>query len=1009
MSQAPVRVLVVDDDPLLARALAESLRYSGYETRACTSGHAALDALRAAPFDLLLTDLVMPEMGGVDLVVEAQHVDPQVAAVVMTGGGSIESAVAAMKAGALDYIQKPIDLPAVIPVLERAAAIRRLRLENLQLRDTVAIHELSQAIAWTLDQAELLDRIVDAALAQFQADEASIMLVSADGESLYLASIRGGNRERLLGSRVRIGEGIAGWVAAHGEPIELHGAVADKRVRAIHPRSEIKSALSLPMVTRGKLIGVLNVNCTRERRSFPVGQINVVSIFTNAAAASIRTAALLEQERRSDARYREVLQMVDEAVVSIDHEFRIVVFNHAAAAVFGWAPDQVLGQPFDTLWAAEVAAVHRWPLHAIAFRPADDHPGRGRERLIGRRLDGSLVPLEVGFSQSAGVAEHLITAVMRDVTREVAQEEKIVRLTRLYATLSAVNSATIRIRDTTVLLEEICRIANDEGGFRGAWVARVDEAGALVVVHRAGAVAGAPAPDATGPAAALVAAALEHGRVAWENTMGDDGPGSCAVIPFIVDGTVHAVMGLEAERAAAFGDRELHLLRALASDVSSGLEHIRNADRHSYLATHDPVTGLANRAAFVDRLTHALATAERTRGTLAVVVTDLERFNQVNQSFGREGGDTVLRQLADRYRVVAQDAYSLARLGGDCFAGIRTEDTSPAALAKSVGERVGVALAAPFVIDGQNVHLSGRAGIATYPADGTDAESLLANAEAALRRAKAEHQQLMLYTPDLNNAVIRQLAVETRLRRALERGELVLHYQPQVELATGRIVVAEALLRWQDPEQGLVAPGELIPVLEDTGLILEVGRWIMSEAVRAAAHLRQRHGHAIRVAVNVSPVQLRHDDFLLAVEAALRAAGGDPHALDLEVTETVVMHDVDASIARLAALRELGVRVAIDDFGSGYSTLAYLARLPADAVKVDRSFVGTMTSDPDHTSIVATVISLAHALHRAVIAEGVEDHEQARLLRLLRCDRAQGFLFGRPMPLAELERALVPA
>ena len=228
MNRDAVRVLVVDDDPLLSRALAESLRAFGYEAVACTSGREALAALRGATFDLLLSDLVMPEMGGVELLIEAQKVDPQLAPVVMTGGGSVESAVAAMKAGAIDYIQKPIDLPTVTPVLERAASIRRLRLENLQLRDTVAIHELSQAIAYTLDQAELLDRIVDAALAQFQADEASIMLVAADGESLYLASIRGGDRDRLLGSRVRIGEGIAGWVAAHGEPIELHGPVADE-------------------------------------------------------------------------------------------------------------------------------------------------------------------------------------------------------------------------------------------------------------------------------------------------------------------------------------------------------------------------------------------------------------------------------------------------------------------------------------------------------------------------------------------------------------------------------------------------------------------------------------------------------------------------------------------------------------------------------------------------------------------------------------------------------------
>lgn len=1011
MTGHAVRILIVDDDPLQARALTESLRAFGYAPTSCATAEEALDALRATAYDILLSDLVMPGMGGVELLLQATKIDPQLVGILMTGRGTIETAVNAMKAGALDYILKPINLPQVLPVLSRAAAVRRLRLENLQLRDTVAIHELSQAIAYTLDQGELLDKIVDAALAQFEGDEASIMLLTGDGAHLQVASVRGGDRrDALLGRRIPLGSGIAGWVALHGEPLQLQGTEPDPRAAPLHPRQDIKSALCLPMVTRGKLIGVLNVNCIRQRRVFPVGQINVVSIFTNAAAASIRTAALLEQERKADARYREVLTMVHEGVVTIDEDLRIVVFNAGAAAIFGRSPKQTLGRPFDILWATAIGAVHRQGMHTTG---AQAHPG-DRVRLVGQRADGALIHLEVGFSRTEVEGETLLTAVMRDVTQQVAQEEQIARLTRLYAMLSGVSSAIVRISDARDLFDEVCRIACEEGGFRAAWVGRLNPA---IREFEPLAAAGDHTPiqvrrldDAT-RAGRLVGMAVRESRLVWDDEAPDEADGertggrTFAAMPFVVDGAVVAVMLLVADAPGAHGERELRLLRDLTGDVAYALDHIAKAEELSYLATHDPLTGLPNRAVFLDRLALAIATRRGANGTLAVVVTDIERFSQVNTTFGREAGDEMLRQLADRFRSVASDMYSLARLGADTFAAIQTGQASLPEMAKDVGERIGLALAAPFTASGHKVYLTGRAGIATFPTDGGDAETLLQRAEAALTRAKAQQQRLVLYTPDLNTAVTRQLAMEARLRRALDRNELVLHFQPKVELATGRISGAEALLRWQDGT-ALVPPREFIPLLENTGLILEVGRWVMAEAVRASLALRNAGLPLVRIAVNVSPVQLRHEGFVASVESATAAAGSRPHGLDVEVTEGVVMHDIDANVITLRALRDRGVGVAIDDFGSGYSSLAYLARLPADVIKIDQSFVNTMASDPDHTSIVSTVISLAHSLQRTVVAEGVEEHEQARLLRLLRCDHVQGFLYGHPVPLAEFEQVV---
>lgn len=673
-----LRVLVVDDDPLLARALTQGLKAFGYDAVARTAPAEGLNVLRAEPFDLVLVDLRMPDMDGLEFLSEATKIDPHVAAVVMTGGGSVQEAVLAMKSGAIDFVLKPIDMQAMLPVLTRAASMRRLKLENLQLRDTVAIHELSQAIAHTQDQAELLDRIVDAALAQFQADEACIMLLAEDGQSLSVASIRGGQRESLVGHRVAIGQGIAGWVAAHGEVVQVLDGVATPKVSSLHERTDIRSSLCMPMVTRGRLVGTLSVNCISERRSFPPGQINLVSIFTNAAAASIRAAVLLEQERHADARFREVLDMVDEAVVTIDDDLRIVVFNPGAAGVFGCDAAHAMGRPFDVLWHGDIAEVHRWPLFASFLRGAVPHERSTRMRLVGRRPDGSLVPLEASLATAHGDDRLLTTFVLRDATKLVEHERKVARLTRLYATLSAASAAIVRSHSREEILSDMCRVAQEEGGFSLAWAGRLGPDGAFEAVASSDEEPGLTPMLAEGsPLHGLATAAVRQGRVIWDNAVAalhtTNSVSAAAVVPFVVGNEVDSIMILLSDAVDVFGHHEVRLLRDLASEVSYGIENVTREEQVAYLASHDSLTGLANRSAFLDRIAHAVATVERTGGSVAVVVTDIERFGQVNQSFGRDAGDAILVELASRYRAVVQDPYSLARLGADSFAAIRTD------------------------------------------------------------------------------------------------------------------------------------------------------------------------------------------------------------------------------------------------------------------------------------------------------------------------------------------------
>jgi diguanylate cyclase (GGDEF)-like protein/PAS domain S-box-containing protein len=1022
-SAAPARIMIVDDETAHQRALCDSLRDRGYETAGFGSGKAALAALREQQFDLLLTDLMMPGMDGVTLLVEALKLDPRIAGILMTGMGTIETAVQAMQAGAQDYILKPFKVSTLLPVVTRALNVRELKLENLELKSTVAIHELNQALAHTLDPNELLDKIADAAIAQFDADEASVMLADEDGNNLLIAAVRGAGREALLGTRIPVGAGIAGWVAAHHDPQILEGDVTDARLKPTYPRKDIQSALSIPMMSRNKLIGVLNINCLRHRGAFVAGQIKALSIFTNAAAAALEAARLHDAQRKADGRYREVLDMVADAIVSCDEELRIVVFNDAAEAIFGHAADDLLGQPLDVLLPDGIRQQHRGFVRNFGLGPEKMRAVNAPRSLYGRRRDGTLFPIEAGISKRLENGKALYTAVVRDITQRLQQEERIARLTRLYAILSGINATIVRVKDEAAIYSEICRIATDKGEFNGALVGVLDDKTATMeIVASSGfdpATRSLPIPGEIPGDTGSLARSIRQNAVTWNNDIAacaDIDPGysrllgldarSVAYLPFVAGDAVRAVMLIYASEPGAFGEEEFLLLRELAGDVSFALDHIAKTQHLEFLASHDPLTGLPNRALFMDRLAQAASASLERAAPLAVMLVDIDRFRLINDTFGRQGGDMLLRQLTERFRASIPERANLARVGPDIFATTHQSFTQASEIARSVGAGMDKVFSEPFIFDGQPVHLAARVGIAFFPTDGKDADTLIKNAEAALDRAKSRNEKMVMYTADLNARVAERLALESKLRGALERGEFLLHYQPKVDLGSGQVVGMEALLRWQDPETGLVPPDEFIGLLEEMGLILQVGSWVMQEATRTAAALRAR-GMNVRIAVNVSPLQLRDANFVDTVAAAIAAGGKAPHGLDLEITESLIMHDISANARKLDEVRKMRVGLAIDDFGTGYSSLAYIARLPVEMIKIDRAFIRNLETDSDSAAIVQTIISLTHALKMKVIAEGVETEAQARILRRLRCDYYQGYLYSRPLPLAAIEQLLL--
>ena len=440
---------------------------------------------------------------------------------------------------------------------------------------------------------------------------------------------------------------------------------------------------------------------------------------------------------------------------------------------------------------------------------------------------------------------------------------------------------------------------------------------------------------------------------------------------------------------------EVYRIAGIAEDIT---ERKQAQEQLANLAHYDSLTGLPNRVLFNDRLRQALAQAHRNQWILGVLFLDLDRFKIVNDTLGHIKGDLLLKQVAARLGACLRPTDTVGRLSGDEFAIILSE-LAEAQNAGYVAQKIIDALASPFDLDGNEVFVTASIGITLYPSDSRGVETLVRDADAAMYGAKAAgRNNYQYYTAEMNARATEKLQLETGIRRGLERGELLLHYQPKIDIASGRISGLEALLRWQSPERGLVPPGQFIPVLEETGLIVQVGEWVLRTACAQLKAWQQAGVRTVPVAINLSARQLRQQGFAAVLDHALKEHGIDPQLIHMEITESALMDNPEEAIIILNEIKALGVRLEADDFGTGYSSLSYLKRFPLDALKIDRSFVRDMTLDEDDAVIARTVITLAHSLGLKVIAEGVETEEQLAFLGDNRCDEAQGFLFARPLP-----------
>ncbi|HWM67187.1 MAG TPA: EAL domain-containing protein [Steroidobacteraceae bacterium] len=436
-------------------------------------------------------------------------------------------------------------------------------------------------------------------------------------------------------------------------------------------------------------------------------------------------------------------------------------------------------------------------------------------------------------------------------------------------------------------------------------------------------------------------------------------------------------------------NRQLAQANEQLEEVNAQLQHV---------AMHDALSGLPNRLLLADRLSQAIAQAERHQNRFAVFVVDLDRFKAINDSLGHLAGDAMLKEVARRLASVLRKADTLARLGGDEFVLVLNEIAS-AQDVETIAGRVLADIARPVKLSDLELHTSASIGISLFPADGTDAETLLQHADAAMYHAKKNGRNTyQLFVLAMNAFAKDRLELENGLRRALVQGEFVLHYQPKVDVRDGGIDSAEALIRWQHPTRGLTGPLDFIPLAEESGLILPIGEWVLREACRQACAWQTAGLRPLRVAVNLSAQQFRQKNLVAVVRSALNAARLEPRYLELELTESAVMHDAEQSIEILQQLSALGVRISVDDFGTGYSSLSYLRRLPLDKLKIDRAFIRDVVTSRDDAAIVRAIVSLAHNLRLKVIAEGVETPDQLAFLRELGCDQYQGYHYSVPVP-----------
>ena len=709
----------------------------------------------------------------------------------------------------------------------------------------------------------------------------------------------------------------------------------------------------------------VNVSPLFDEHGRHIGEITMVRDITERERAE---AAL----RATQARNRELALIVDQsydAIITKDVHNRVLTWNRGAERIFGWSADEALGQNYLALVSPDASEPElRAAIDRIETRKAHIWEAV-RSTRDGRRIhvEVTLSPLFDEDGQHLGEI-----SINRDISERVQAEEAL--------------------RDQRLFLEQ----AQEVGGI-GSWALSLN-GGTLTWSDETKRIFGIGREAFDGFAETFWQ--LVHPEdVARVRAANDQA--FAARRPMTNEYRIVRPDGAQRwlhEHAAIICDDQGQPLR-IVGVVQDITERRAAQERIEFLATRDPLTELPNRLLLRDRITHAMAGAARSGTQLALLFIDLDQFKTINDSLGHWVGDELLKQVAERLASCVRMEDTLARLGGDEFV-LLLQGLGDAEAASQVASKVLKLLACPYLIEGHQLSTSCSIGISLYPTDGSDAQALMKNADAAMYHAKERGRgNYQYFSADLHSRAVERLSIETALRRALDRGEFELHFQPQLLMDDSTVVGMEALLRWNHPDEGLLAPGRFIRIAEESGLIVPLGDWVLNAACAQVREWLDAGLAPPRLAVNVSVGQLSRG-FVRSVGRTLQAHRIDGSRLELEMTESLLMQHVDENVNLLRRIGDLGVQIALDDFGTGYSSLAYLKKFPIDALKIDRTFVRDIVDDPDDSAITAAVVSIGHHMQLRVIAEGVETPEQLAILRSMGCDEYQGYLFSRPLPVA---------
>jgi diguanylate cyclase (GGDEF)-like protein/PAS domain S-box-containing protein len=887
-------------------------------------------------------------------------------------------------------------------------------------------HELSRAA----DETALLQsicrvivviggfRLAWVGFAEHDAAKSVRVMASAGADAEYLQHVR------VSWDSSPAGDGPTGWAIREGRPnvcapLDRDPAIAPWRNHAL--ARGYAACIALPLVLEKVTIGALTVYSDRSD-AFVAEQLQLLVELADNLTYGISALRARAENERAQGKLQLFWHLFDKTrdliYIAEAATGRLVDVNETTSQRLGYTRDELL-----RLSAADISAAgpdQPWPERV----QAEQGSGRLLREGIYRCKDGQGFPVEFSTSFLEYGHRGYLIALARDITERRQFEEQTAHFTRVVRMQSSINAAVLRIRDRDDLLREACRVATEIGGYEYAtlWIVDWDGRIARPLFTSGSEVDGPenqplPLSDGDEPDASFTSRALRTGELTVCNDLAHTGPGGIAhealanqgyrslvVIPLVLGSWRRGALMLASRTLNLVRDEEVLLLQDIRATLALALEHEESAGVAEYLASFDSLAGLAKRALFYERLDAALRDQPEPQKVLAVAAFDIHGLANINDSFGRRVGDLLLRQVAERLKRNTESEERVGYLGGGTFVMV---EPGPSASAENISAMLASAVfGKAFEIEGHAIRVSCPVGTARYPHDGENAGTLVHKAEAALKRAKDSGEQFLTYKLQMHGEIAGRMRLELKLRTALDEEQFVLHYQPQLDIATGRIQSLEALLRWNDPDSGLVMPGHFLPMLESSGLIVPVGSWVLARAAQDCRRWRALGLGPVRVAVNVAALQIRQRAFVDEVLSAVDGLHDAGYGMDIEITESSLLQDIDTTSRKLQVLRDAGIRVALDDFGTGYSFLGLLSRLPLDMLKIDRSFISGLPLDLASVALTTSIIGLAAAFGLVTVAEGVETCEQLNKLRELNCAQLQGYLYSRPIPSEQIELML---